>query len=82
MSQSKEKIFLNKGHAEYSYRVFQAHIRYAGDNGGPYFRDYLIERSDVAKEYEKLKMHLGKKYAYYRDAYAHKKESLCLHIRT
>ena len=49
------------------------HLRYAGDNSELYFRDYLIEHSDVAKEYEDLKLNLWKKYEHNRDAYTNAK---------
>ena len=34
-----------------------------------YFRDYLNEHPDVAKEYESLKLRLWKQYEHNRDAY-------------
>ena len=34
------------------------HLRYAGDNNELYFRDYLNNHPYIAKEYEKLKLHL------------------------
>ncbi|OJT84818.1 hypothetical protein BM535_22985, partial [Clostridioides difficile] len=48
-------------------------IRYVGDNDELFFRDYLIDHSDVAKEYEKLKLDLWKKYEHNRDAYTDSK---------
>jgi len=48
-------------------------LRYAGDNDELYFRDYLIEFPDMAKEYEKLKISLWKKYEHNRDAYTNAK---------
>lgn len=44
-----------------------------GDNDEIYFRDYLNERFDVAKEYEFLKLKLWKKYGFNRDAYTNAK---------
>ena len=49
------------------------HLRYAEDNDELYFREYLIEQSDVAKEYEELKLKLWKRYEYNRDAYTNAK---------
>ena len=49
------------------------HLRYIGDNNELYFRDYLIEHSDVAKEYEELKLKLWKKYEHNRDGYTNAK---------
>ena len=52
------------------------HLRYVGDNNELYFRDYLIEQPDVAKEYEELKLRLWKKYEHNRDAYTNAKTEL------
>ena len=75
MSQSKKRLSFNKGYTENGFadRVFHLHLRYAGDNDELYFRDYLIEHPDVAKEYEKLKLELWKKYEHNRDAYTEAK---------
>ena len=45
------------------------HIRYVGDNDELYFRDYLNEHPQIAKEYEMLKLQLWKQFEYNRDAY-------------
>ena len=75
MSQSENGMSFNKGYTEsgFAKRVFHLHLRYAGDNNELYFRDYLIENSDVAKEYEDLKLNLWKKYEHNRDAYTNAK---------
>ncbi|MBR2989115.1 MAG: GrpB family protein [Clostridia bacterium] len=75
MSQSENGMSFNKGYTEngFAKRVFHLHLRYAGDNGELYFRDYLNEFPDVAKEYEKLKLSLWKKYEHNRDAYTNAK---------
>jgi GrpB-like predicted nucleotidyltransferase (UPF0157 family) len=39
-----------------------------------YFRDYLNFDSNIAKEYEKLKLSLWKKYEYDRDGYTNAKQ--------
>ena len=44
-----------------------------GDNDELYFRDYLIEHPNVAKEYEELKLDLWKKHVRNRDAYTNAK---------
>lgn len=49
------------------------HLRFAGDNDELYFRDYLNDHPDLAKEYEKLKMALWKKHEHDRDAYTEAK---------
>ena len=71
MSQKADRISLNKGYTEngFAERVFHLHLRYVGDNDELYFRDYLLEHADVAKEYEALKLDLWKKYEHNRDGY-------------
>ncbi len=39
---------------------FHVHLRYAGDNDELYFRDYLNEHIQIAKEYERVKLKLWK----------------------
>ena len=75
MSQSENGLSFNKGYTEngYAERVFHLHLRYVGDNNELYFRDYLIEQPDVAKEYEELKISLWKEYEHNRDAYTNAK---------
>lgn len=75
MSQTENGLSFNKGYKEngFAERVFHLHLRYVGDNNELYFRDYLIEQPDVAKEYEKLKLKLWKKYEHNRDAYTNAK---------
>ena len=75
MSQSENRLSFNKGYTEngFAERTFHLHLRYAGDNNELYFRDYLIEFPDVAKEYEKLKLSLWKKYEHNRDDYTNAK---------
>ena len=71
MSQSEDRISFNKGYTEHGFseRVFHLHLRYKGDNDELYFRDYLVEHTEAAKEYEELKLRLWKKYEHNRDAY-------------
>ena len=78
MSQSEEEISFNKGYTEdgFAERVFHLHLRYAGDNKELYFRDYLVEYPEVAKEYEELKLRLWKEYEYDRDGYTKAKTEL------
>lgn len=75
MSSSKTRISLNKGYTEngFAERVFHLHIRLSDDKDEIYFRDYLNEHPDVAKEYENLKLSLWKKYEHNRDAYTEAK---------
>ena len=56
MSQSENGLSFNKGYTEngFAERVFHLHLRYVGDNNELYFRDYLIEHPDIAKEYKEM----------------------------
>ena len=71
MSSEANRISLNSGYTENGFadKVFHIHMRYAGDNDELYFRDYVNEHPDVAKEYETLKLRLWKQYEHNRDAY-------------
>ena len=71
MSSEANRISLNKGYTKEGFadKVYHIHLRYAGDNDELYFRDYLNEHPDVAKEYETLKLQLWKQYEHNRDAY-------------
>jgi len=77
MSVEENRISLNKGYTENGFadKVYHIHLRYAGDNDELYFRDYLNEHPDVAKEYEALKLRLWKQYEHNRDAYTDAKTS-------
>ena len=71
MSEKVKRISLNKGYTKQGFadKVFHLHIRVAGDNDEIYFRDYLIENGDIAKQYEKLKLQLWKEFEHDRDGY-------------
>ena len=71
MFSETNRISLNKGYTKEGFadKVYHIHLRYAGDNDELYFRDYLNELPDVAKEYETLKIQLWKQYEHNRDAY-------------
>ncbi len=71
MSQSAHRISFNKGYTEHGFarKVFHLHLRYMGDNDELYFRDYLMEHGDIAKQYEKMKRKLWKEYEHNRSAY-------------
>ena len=81
MSQKAKRISLNKGYTKQGFadKVFHLHIRVAGDNDEIYFRDYLIENGDIAKQYEKLKLQLWKEFEHDRDGYTDAKSDF---IRT
>ncbi len=75
MNRTSSRISLNRGYTEegFAERVFHLHLRYAGDNNELYFRDYLNDHPDLAREYEKLKLSLWKKYEHDRDGYTQAK---------
>ena len=78
MSQSNDRISFNKGYTAdgFAERVFHVHLRYVGDNDELYFRDYLNEFPQAAKEYEKLKLQLWREYEHNRDGYTEAKAEL------
>ena len=69
-SKTGERMSFQRGYTEegFAERVFHLHLRLAGDNDELYFRDYLIAHRSRAKEYEKLKLELWRKYEHDRDA--------------
>lgn len=71
MSASDNRISFNMGYTKdgFADKVFHVHLRLSGDNDELYFRDYLNEYPQIAKEYESLKLSLWKKYEHNRDAY-------------
>ena len=75
ISDEKRRISLNKGYTKKGFadKVYHIHLRYTGDNDELYFRDYLNEHPQIAKEYEALKLELWKKYEHNRDAYTEAK---------
>ena len=75
MSAEANRISLNKGYTENGFadKVYHIHLRYAGDNDELFFRDYLNDHTDLAKEYEALKLRLWKQYEHNRDAYTNAK---------
>lgn len=75
MSETSGRISFNKGYTEkgFAEKVFHLHLRYIGDNDELYFRDYLIEHTNIAVEYEKMKLKLWKEYEFNRDGYTNAK---------
>lgn len=75
MSQSWDRISFNKGYTENGFdeKIFHLHLRFEGDNDELYFRDYLIEHSDIAKQYENMKIKLWEEYRHNRDGYTNAK---------
>ncbi len=62
---------LNKGYTPsgFAAKVYHLHIKPSGDWDELYFRDYLQQHYDVAKQYEILKLSLKKQFEHNRDAY-------------
>ncbi len=75
MSSEGGRISLNLGYTVdgFADEVFHVHLRYAGDNDELYFRDYLNDHPEIAKEYEALKLALWKRYEHNRNAYTEAK---------
>ncbi len=75
MSVTDGRISLNKGYTEngFAEKVCHLHLRLENDTDEIYFRDYLNAHSEVAKEYEKLKLWLWKEYEHDRDGYTEAK---------
>lgn len=71
MCETLEKISFNKGYTikGYADKVFHIHIKEYGDCDELYFRDYLNDNDEKAKEYEKLKEDLYNQYKPNRDLY-------------
>lgn len=82
MSRSETRVSFNKGYTENGFadRVFHLHLRYAGDNRELYFRDWLRAHPADAKEYEKVKLSLWKRYEHDRDGYTEQKSGLVSEI--
>lgn len=80
MSENGDRISLNKGYTEHGFadKVYHLHLRYEGDNDELYFRDYLINFPDIARQYEEMKLSLWKKYEYDRDAYTNAKSDFII----
>ena len=65
------KLSFNKGYTPdgFAEKVFHLHVRYFGDWGELYFRDYLNKYPQIANEYAQLKLTLKEKFEHDRDAY-------------
>lgn len=72
---AKTNITLSKGYTTEGFapKVFHLHIRLRGDNDELYFRDYLNEHKEIAKEYEALKLSLWNAFEYNREGYTNAK---------
>lgn len=70
----------NKGYTPegFAEKVYHLHVRYYGDWDELYFRDYLNEHKEVAKEYAILKEGLLEQYRNNRDGYTEAKSEFVL----
>lgn len=75
MSEGRDKMSFNCGYTEdgFAEKVFHVHLRRSGDNDELYFRDYLREHPQIAREYEALKLDLWRRFEYDRDGYTETK---------
>ena len=75
MSTEERRISFNYGYTKNGFadKVYHIHLRYVGDNDELYFRDYLLNHPNVAKDYEYLKLRLSKQFEHNRDAYTNAK---------
>lgn len=75
MSTAANRISFNRGYTAKGFadKVYHVHLRYTGDNDELYFRDYLNEHEQIAKEYETMKLQLWKQFEHDRDAYTNAK---------
>lgn len=71
MSEQPDRISMNLGYGLQGYadEVYHVHLRFLGDNDELYFRDYLREHPEVARDYEDLKLALLQEHGRDRDAY-------------
>lgn len=71
MASTTNRVSFNRGYTEngFAENVYHVHLRYIGDHDELYFRDYLNEHIQVAKDYERMKLKLWKMYEHNRDAY-------------
>lgn len=75
MSTEGRRISFNYGYTKNGFadKVYHLHLRYVGDNDELYFKDYLLDHPNVAKDYESLKLKLWKQFEHNRDAYTNAK---------
>lgn len=71
---------LGKGYMPYGFaeKVYHLHVKPFGDWSELYFRDYLRQHSDIARQYEALKRSLKEQFEHDRDAYTDAKSGFIL----
>lgn len=75
MFRDETRMDFNKGYTPdgFAEKVFHLHLRRYGDRNELYFRDYLNEYPEIAKQYEALKLALWKRFEHDRDGYTNAK---------
>lgn len=73
-------MVFNKGYTKegFAEKVYHLHVRHYDNWNELYFRDYLMEHEDAAREYGKLKLSLIEKYKHDRDGYTDAKSDFIL----
>ncbi|MPW25062.1 GrpB family protein [Alkalibaculum sp. M08DMB] len=69
------RLLFNKGYTSdgFAEKVYHLHVRHLGDWDELYFRDYLLDNTDVAVQYGNLKLKLRKEFEHDRDGYTEAK---------
>lgn len=71
-----------KGYTDDGFKgqTFHIHVRYKGNWDELYFRDYLRQNPETAKQYAKLKIQLAEKYKFNREDYTEAKTEFIIRI--
>ncbi len=82
MSKSDNRVSLNKGYTKYGFArdVFHLHLRRKEDCDEIYFRDYMNQHPEEARDYESLKIFLAEMHKNNRDAYTEAKTDFIMRI--
>lgn len=77
---TQKTVDLNKGYTAsgFAEKVFHLHVKPFGDWDELYFRDYLRENPNTARQYEMLKQNLLKQFEHNRDAYTDAKSEFII----
>lgn len=75
-----QTLDLNKGYTPtgFAQKVYHLHVKSLGDWNELYFRDYLQQYPNVARQYEVLKERLKTQYEHDRDAYTNAKSDFII----
>lgn len=77
---AQKTIDFNKGYTTsgFAEKVYHLHVKPSGDWDELYFRDYLQDTPNVARQYEMLKQNLLKQFEHNRDAYTDAKSEFII----